>query len=121
MSESHDERVGEELTPGQHLKALRSAAGKSQRAAGAVVDVTHTTISNWEKDVGRPTRHELEHLATFYDADVDELLAAFDYTSTGAQERLRLIEERQARQETTLRSLLEEMQVLNALLRRGRR
>lgn len=58
---------------GRRLRVARREARKTQEQAGAVVDVSASTVGRWERGDGSPTMAQLYTLARFYKKPLREL------------------------------------------------
>ena len=47
---------------GDKIRAARKAAGLTQKQLAEKINVTNTSISNWEKNLSRPDPDDIEHL-----------------------------------------------------------
>jgi transcriptional regulator with XRE-family HTH domain len=61
---------------GQRLKALRTAAGLSQRELAALIGETHTNVAYWETSGNLPRSDVLLPMAEALGVSVEELLGA---------------------------------------------
>jgi transcriptional regulator with XRE-family HTH domain len=58
----------------QRVKELREQKGISQAELARDMDVTQSTVGNWEADVRRPTTKKMIQLAEYFSVSVDHLL-----------------------------------------------
>ena len=56
------------------FKVARWKAGKKARETAEFMEVSRTTVSQWENGVYLPASDKLQKLARFYGCTVDELL-----------------------------------------------
>lgn len=61
-------------TPGARIKRYRNEKRLTQKELAAILDVDHSTVSNWERDVYEPDVKSLKDLAKLFDISVDELI-----------------------------------------------
>lgn len=65
---------------GDKIRKARKAAGMTQRQLADILEVSNTSISNWEKNLSRPDPDMIQHLCWvlnvqpnyFFDSDTDE-------------------------------------------------
>lgn len=65
---------------GDKIRKARKAAGMTQRQLADILEVSHTSISNWEKNLSRPDPDMIQHLCWmlnvqpnyFFSSDADE-------------------------------------------------
>lgn len=59
---------------GTRIKEARKAAGLTQRQLAEIINVSNTSISNWEKNLSEPSLEIIRLLAQFFDVSIDYLL-----------------------------------------------
>lgn len=59
---------------GKRLKALRSAAGLSQKKLAEIIDVSQQTVGSWEVDRSSPSPEMISRIASALSIDANTLL-----------------------------------------------
>ena len=90
-----------ELTFGQRLQTLRTAAGFSQEQLAERLDVARQTISKWELGISTPELSKLVELSELFGVSLDQMARGEDWNGPGSQT---LDLERLARQNRRIQS-----------------
>lgn len=61
-------------TLGERLQALRERAKETQDETGRAVGVIGTTVSRWERNIGKPHAEQLVALARHFNTSTDHIL-----------------------------------------------
>lgn len=68
---------------GRRFRECRKAAGLTQVAAAKLMEIGHSSISEYEADVSEPTASVVYKMATVYGVTVDYLLGLSDVNDWG--------------------------------------
>lgn len=74
------------MTLGEHIQALRKAAGLSQEALGEQLGVTRQSISKWESDLAMPEVEKLIAMSKLFGVSVGSLLQVEEARTLTAEE-----------------------------------